>query len=92
MNCHVCGKKIIAGYALCGECGGHIGNGIEKTRLGNWVHHPEELIKLLMDDVLFGEMFCKRKPECMEMAGDDIPEEACRQCCMDWLMEKVEGA
>lgn len=28
MNCITCGKKIAAGYALCGDCGKHLGDGL----------------------------------------------------------------
>lgn len=90
MNCHVCGKKIIAGYALCGECGGHIGNGIEKTRLGYFVEHPDQMV----EELLHGDPWCRSFEECLTAAQREEPldEEKCKKCCMDWLMEKVDGA
>ena len=90
MNCHVCGKKIIAGYALCGECGHALGNGIEQTRLGYFVQHPDRMVEELLHDA----PWCRNLAECITAANRDeaLDEEKCRKCCMDWLMEKVEGA
>lgn len=90
MNCHVCGKKIIAGDALCGKCGGHLGNGIERTRLGYFVEHPEQMVEELYHDA----PWCKNLSECVADANRDemIEEAKCKKCIMDWLMEVVDGA
>lgn len=90
MNCHVCGKKIVAGYALCGGCGHAIGNGIEKTRLGYFVEHPEEFAKILANGA--DVAFCANRQECMDMLDrdGDIPDEDCTKCALDWLMEVVK--
>ena len=86
MNCHVCGKKLVAGHCLCGGCGKHLGNGITQTRLGRFVHHPEELAEVLIADA----PWCKNLKECLELADaeGEIPDEKCKKCTLDWLMEE----
>lgn len=91
MTCHVCGKKIIAGYALCGECGHTLGDGIERTRLGYFVEHPDQMVEELIQ---LDAPWCKNFEECITAVDRDeeLDDEKCRKCCMDWLMEKVDGA
>ena len=90
MTCHVCGKKMIAGFALCGDCGGHLGNGIEQTRLGSWVQDPKKAVEELIHDA----PWCRNLEECLTAVNRDeaLDEEKCKKCAMDWLMEKVDGA
>lgn len=87
MNCITCGKKIVAGYALCGECGKHLGNGIAQTRLGRFVQHPEELAEALVADA----PWCKNMEACLTKLDryEMIGPEDCKRCVLDWLMETV---
>ena len=90
MNCITCGKKIVAGYALCGECGKHLGNGIAQTRLGHFVQHPEELAEALVADA----PWCKSFEACVEHIDiDDYDEQEqdakYAACALAWLMETV---
>ena len=87
MNCHVCGKKLVAGYALCGGCGEALGDGIRQTRLGYFVQHPEKMVEELIHDA----PWCRNLEECLTLANRDeaLDEEKCKKCCMDWLMEEM---
>ena len=87
MNCITCGKKIVAGYALCGDCGKHLGDGIAQTRLGHFVQHPEELAEALAAY----EPCCKNLEACLTKLDRDemIDPEDCKRCTLDWLMETV---
>ena len=91
MNCITCGKKIVAGYALCGECGKHLGNGIAQTRLGHFVQHPEKLAEAIATG---DSPWCKTLEACVErIDSDDYDEkeqdEKCKACALAWLMETV---
>lgn len=91
MNCITCGKKIVAGYALCGECGKHLGDGITQTRLGHFVQHPEELAAVLSS---LPEPWCKRRMEFLSYVespdyDESVQDAKCRRCALDWLMEVV---
>ena len=87
MNCITCGKKIVAGYALCGECGKHLGDGLTQTRLGHFVQHPEELAEALVADA----PWCKNMGACLTKHDRDemIDPEDCKRCALDWLTETV---
>lgn len=90
MNCHVCGKKICAGYALCGECGKHLGDGVlTQTRLGRFVQHPEELAAAIS---IVDAPWCKPFEQCAEYIesadyNENAQEEKCKKCALNWLME-----
>lgn len=89
MNCHVCGKKICAGYALCGECGKHLGDGVlTQTRLGRFVQHPEEFAEAVIN---VDCPWCKSLEVCLTKSDRDemIDPEDCKKCVMKWLMEVV---
>ena len=91
MNCITCGKKIVAGYALCGDCGKNLGNGIAQTRLGRFVQHPEELAATIST---VDAPWCKSLSECAErFDAEDYDEQEqdakCTACALAWLMETV---
>lgn len=91
MNCITCGKKIVAGYALCGECGKHLGDGLTQKRLGHFVQHPEELAEAIST---VDAPWCKSLEACVENIDiDDYDEkeqdEKCAACALAWLMETV---
>lgn len=91
MNCHVCGKKLVAGFALCGDCGKNLGNGIEQTRLGRFVQHPEELAAAIS---IVDAPWCKSLSECAEhLDAENYDEkeqdEKCKACALSWLLETV---
>lgn len=87
MNCITCGKKLVAGYALCGECGKYLGDGLTRTRLGHFVQHPEELAEALVADAPWRKNLaaCLTKLDRDEM----IDQEDCKRCVLDWMMEVV---
>lgn len=89
MNCITCGKKLVAGYALCGDCGKHLDNGIAQTRLGRFVQRPEELAEALAAD----GPWCKNMEACLIKLDRDemIDPEDCKRCALDWLMEEIEA-
>lgn len=91
MNCHICGKKMVAGHAVCGDCGKPLGDWIQRTRLGYFVAHPEKLA----EEIANGEPWCKLE-ECpwrcdfeRETDGSEWVER-CKVCALNWLTEKVE--
>lgn len=91
MNCITCGKQLVAGYALCGECGKNLGNGIVQTRLGRFVQHPEELAEEITTT---DAPWCKNLASCIEYIDsghfdEDVQQEKCKKCALDWLMETV---
>ena len=85
MNCINCGKKIVAGYCICGACGKRLGDGLTQTRIGRFVQHPEELAEALIADA----PWCKNLGECLTKFDRDemIDQEDCKRCILVWLME-----
>lgn len=95
MNCCKCGKKLVAGLALCNTCEKDLERvPDENIRLGYYARHPEALAELLMkgcDDDL-GHAVCKH--DCVSAARDDDVEctnEGYAACIARWLMEPIEG-
>lgn len=93
MNCITCGKKIVAGYTLCGDCGKHLGDGIAQTRLGHFVQHPEELAEAIST---VEPPWCKNFKACSEYIDsveydETAQDEKCKKCALAWLMEEIEA-
>lgn len=91
MNCTTCGKKLVAGFALCGKCGKHLGDGMTQTRLGRFVQHPEELAAAIATT---DAPWCKSLSECAEHFDaenyDEQEQDAkCTACALAWLMGTV---
>lgn len=80
-KCMMCGKSEHTMNCVCGEC-------IDPTTNGGYYLSKgyEGIAELMNNQVEWGEIYCKRLPECWECEA--IDETKCYDCLMEWLRSK----
>lgn len=96
MNCCKCGKRLLAGVALCLTCEKDYKSVPDaNTRLGYYARHPGALAALLMEasSVDLVSVVCQH--DCVDDPDDEIEnctDENYAACLMRWLMAPVGEA
>ncbi|MFQ6831738.1 hypothetical protein [Butyricicoccus pullicaecorum] len=94
MNCCKCGKRLLAGAALCLACEKDYESVPDaNTRIGYYARHPEALAKLLIEtnsgynlDFSVCQRDCSSDPD----ADVDCTDEKFAACITRWLLEPMK--
>ena len=96
MNCCKCGKKLLAGAALCLTCEKDYESvPDENIRLGYYARHTEALTALLMSMLEDGLDHAVCRHDCTEDPDDEIitcTEDNYAACVTRWLLEPIKEA
>lgn len=95
MNCCKCGKRLLAGAALCLACEKDYESVPDaNTRIGYYARHPEALAKLLIESNeefdLLGLRVCQRDCSADPDADVDCTDEKFAACITRWLLEPMK--
>ena len=96
MNCCKCGKRLLAGAALCLTCEKDYESVPDaNTRIGYYARHPEALAKLLDENPSdeFANAVCCH--DCVDNPDEEdvnCTEQNFTACITRWLLEPIEMA
>ena len=94
MNCCKCGKRLLAGAALCLTCEKDYESMPDaNTRIGYYARHPEALAKLLIEaneELDLGFYVCQRNCTDDPDADVDCTNDKFAACITRWLLEPIK--